>query len=267
MVKNLLNDEQDKFLREIALGRSNQECADLINSKFRTSFSKKQINTYKSKHKIVSGKKPWEFINQREKLLTTEQDRYLRENVHMRSSKELAEMLNKKFGIHLSENQIRGYKSRYGITSGFDGKFKKGMAPANKGKKMPKEVYEKAKATMFKPGDKPHNTQPVGTTLKRSDGYWWCKYHDNKIPSRKNWELVHRHMWEEANGPIPEDCVLIFKDGNTDHIELDNLMLVTKQERLIMARNHLFNESADLTETGAILAKVIQKTTERSKEK
>ena len=267
MVKKLLNDEQDRYLRKIAPGRSNQECADLINEKFKTSFSKSQISTYKSKHKIVSGKNPWEFSKQRKKLLTSEQDKYLRENVHMRSSKELAEMLNKKFRTHFTEEQIRGYKSRYKIKSGFDGKFRKGMAPANKGKKMPKEVYEKAKATMFKPGDKPHNTHPVGTIMKRRDGYWWCKYYEDRKPPRNNWTQVHRHMWEEVNGPIPEDCVLIFKDGNTDHIELDNLMLVTKQERLIMARNHLFNESADLTETGAILAKVIQKTTERRKEK
>ena len=106
MVKKLLTDEQDEFLREIASGRSNQECADLINKKFGTSFSKTQINTYKSKHGIVSGKKPWEFIKPRKKLLTIEQDKYLRENVHMRSSKELAEMLNKKFGTHFTEEQI-----------------------------------------------------------------------------------------------------------------------------------------------------------------
>ena len=52
--------------------------------------------------------------------------------------------------------------------------------------------------------------------------------------------------------------MIIFKDGNTDHLDLDNLMMVTMQERLLMARHGLFvKDYPELTESGAILAKLM----------
>ena len=197
---------------------------------------------------------------------TNQEIQFIKDNVCGISLKELTERFNNRFNTNVSQSSIANIKFKYGLKSGYNsGCFNKNHVPANKGKKMPKNLYEKVKATMFKPGDKPKNTKPIGSVRKGADGYWVKKYHDNKIPGSKNWELMHRHIWEEANGSIPDGCVIIFKDGNKDHIELDNLMIVTKQERLVMARKHLFKESADLTETGVILAKVITKTTEKEK--
>ena len=47
-------------------------------------------------------------------------------------------------------------------SKGIQTRFKKGHVPANKGKKMPDEVYEKVNATMFKKGQVPHNTKHFG---------------------------------------------------------------------------------------------------------
>ena len=163
MGKRLLTDEQDAYLRKIAPGRSNMECTVMINKEFDTSFTRKQIHYYKQNHKISSGKKPWEFSKQREHLLTEEQDQYLRENVKGKTVMELAEMINQEFGTKLTAAQIKTYKKNHDIVSGVNTRFKKGQSPANKGKKMTKEIYQRCSSTMFKKGNMPINTQDIGT--------------------------------------------------------------------------------------------------------
>lgn len=44
---------------------------------------------------------------------------------------------------------------------------------------------------------------------------------------------LHRLVWEEANGPVPEGYVLHFKDGNYANVEISNLELVPKKEMAI----------------------------------
>lgn len=111
------------------------------------------------------------------------------------------------------------------------GLFKKGQSPANKGKKMPAHVYEKAKATMFKKGQKPHNTVEVGTVVTRKN----FDYQFKKV-DEDQWELLHRSIWEKANGPIPEGCLIVFIDGNSLNCSLDNLECITREEHAIRNR-------------------------------
>ena len=47
--------------------------------------------------------------------------------------------------------------------------FKPGHTPKNKGVKMPAELYQMVKPTMFKKGNKPHNTKAVGAINIRFD--------------------------------------------------------------------------------------------------
>lgn len=70
-------------------------------------------------------------------------------------------------------------------------------------------------------GSSSHNWIQPGE--RRDDGrYIRVKLADGK------WVLEHRWVWEQANGPIPDDCVIVARDGNIKNTELDNLMLVTK---------------------------------------
>ena len=48
--------------------------------------------------------------------------------------------------------------------------------------------------------------------------------------------MKHRFIWEESNGKIPAGMNLIFKDNNPLNVKLDNLMLVTRAENMII--NH-----------------------------
>lgn len=106
-------------------------------------------------------------------------------------------------------------------------RFKPGNVSLNKGKKMRAEVYEKAKDTMFKSGHKPHNTKPIGAEVITIDGYIKVK-----IANPSTWELKHRLIWQEANGPIPRGYNVQFRDGNTTNTNIDNLYLISRSQQI-----------------------------------
>ena len=114
--------------------------------------------------------------------------------------------------------------------------FKPGHTPHNKGKQMDAEIYEKVAPTMFKRGNKPFNTKPVGTINVRSDAkgrlYQYIKIKDS------HWELLQRHIWTQANGEIPAGSVVNFIDGNYMNCDLSNLQLKTRGEMAIMNSIH-----------------------------
>lgn len=131
-------------------------------------------------------------------------------------------------------------------------RFAKGVAPANKGHKMPGEVYAKAKATMFKKGNIPLNTKHDGATVvrtdKRGNTYSWIRI------NKSNWRMLHVHLWEEAHGAVPKGSIIIFKDKNTMHCKLENLEQITKAEN--MRRNTIHRYPEELKSTIKLLSKI-----------
>lgn len=102
------------------------------------------------------------------------------------------------------------------------GRFTKNFTPHNKGKKMPPEVYEKVKHTMFKPGN---GQEGAKFEFQDGDGYTIVK-HDGK------WQLKHRLIYTQHCGPIDSDMLVVFKDGNKQNLDINNLELITKEENL-----------------------------------
>lgn len=205
-------------------------------------------------------------MNQRHKY-SKEQIQFLRDNVKGISLKELTERFNQCFNTNLSENAISNQKNKYGLKSGIvGGRFEKGNIPVNKGQKMSASIYEKAKKTMFKPGSKPKNTDPIGTEKMLADGYVWVKVNDkSNVPKTVNWKQKHRLIWEKEYGSIPEGHMIIFLDGNHENFDIDNLAMITRAENLIMNRKRLFMPDKDITKTGVQLAKLINITNKKVK--
>jgi len=162
---------------------------------------------------------------------TAEEKAFLRSFIPGHFSYEVQRAFEEKFGHYITYAQIKCFKGNNKIRSGIDTRFKKGTVPPNKGKKMSAEQYAKSSRTMFKKGGIPQNYRPVGSERVNVDGYIEIKVAD---PSK--WELKHRVVWEESNGKIPAGMNLIFKDNNPLNVKLDNLMLVTRAENMII--NH-----------------------------
>lgn len=181
---------------------------------------------------------------------TDEMKQFILDNYKGRYNQELADLFNQKFNTNVTSRTIKSYKANNKLNSGLSGKFRKGQAPHNKGKKMPKEVYEKVKHTMFAKGNVPPNHRPVGSERISKDGYI-----EVKVAEPNKWRLKQRVVYEEAKGKIPEGCTIILLDGNKRNFDIDNLRCITRSELLYLNRNGL-NNSNEITETGILMARL-----------
>lgn len=181
---------------------------------------------------------------------TDEMKQFILDNYKGRYNQELADLFNQKFNTNITSRTIKSYKANNKLNSGLTGKFRKGQTPHNKGKKMPKEVYEKVKYTMFTKGNVPPNHRPVGSERISKDGYI-----EVKVAEPNKWRLKQRVVYEEAKGKIPEGCPIIFLDGNKRNFDIDNLRCITRSELLYLNCNGL-NNSNEITETGILMARL-----------
>ena len=157
---------------------------------------------------------------------------YLRARRTVYTLPELAERFNRHFGLALSVSAIEGTCARYGIRAGWNGCFQPGEHPWNIGLKGFNSGGRSAE-TQFKPGNQPQTQVPIGTRVKEAkEGYWKIKLADSPGPglSRHGWAFEHRLLWEAAHGPQPPGTAIVFIDGDTDHLALENLACVTRAE-------------------------------------
>lgn len=198
-------------------------------------------------------------------IYSDEEHQFIIDNVEGITLKELTKRFNEKFNLNVTENAIANRKNILGLRSGIvGGQFPKGHIPANKGKKgyMTPEQYEKCKATMFKKGNIPANHRPIGSErIDKRDGSILVKVKDGQL--QKNWMSKSRYIYEQAHGKIPAGHKVIFADGDHSNFDLDNLILVSNAEELIMNQRKLISKEAEFTKTGAVIAKVLNKAKKR----
>lgn len=257
MNKSLLNAEQLKYLTRIAPGRQLKEITSMVNRKYNLQLTPAQVRSLKKNHGIKSGRKVARTVG---RLLDLEQEAWLRKICKGKTTVELCEAVREKYGIIISPKSMKGYKSNHGINSGLTGYFPKGHVPANKGKKLTPEQYEKARPTMFKPGQKSINKKPIGSERLNVYGYI-----DIKIGEPNIWKPKHRVLWEKEHGPIPANMVVVFADNNPQNLALDNLRLVSRAELLRLNRSRLIGKSKEITDAAILLVKNINALTKIKK--
>ena len=164
---------------------------------------------------------------------------------------------NRAYAMGIKKDPVYLRSTQYppGYLGGKATQFQKGQTPPNKGQKMSKDLYEKVEKTMFKKGNKPMNTQPIGTIHQRKDTggkmYLYIKLADSK------WEQLNRYTWEQHNGPIPKGMVIVYKDGNYMNNDIANLLMITKKEN--MARNTIQRLPKELQQVMRLKCKLIKK--------
>lgn len=136
---------------------------------------------------------------------------------------------------------------------GLSGRYKKGREPENKGKRMPIDVYERCKGTMFKKGQMPHNSYKDWTEVLRSDksdkNYWLIK-----LPNERKLKPKHIWLWETKKGKIKNGFNVVFKDGNTTNCIIDNLECISDAE--LMKRNTIHRLPSELKSTIRLVKKL-----------
>lgn len=232
-----------EFLKNYYPGNGSAFCAKTINR------TRKAIS---SRAKLLKLK-----VNNRKILTEAEKQHIIKHYPHRRTIDIAKE-------IDISENTIYKYVAKIGLkkTSDFlsspksgrmlkgtsrggKTKFKKGHVPANKGKKMPKDLKEKIKHTFFKKGHTPVNTLHNGAITIRKD--------KRGIPQKfiriekMKWLYLSNYVWEKHNGPVPKGYNVVFKDKNTLNCEIENLELISDAD--LMLRNSIQNYPEDLKKT------------------
>lgn len=169
---------------------------------------------------------------------------------------EIVNMMNDKFEYNFSMSQVRAAIKRHNFKTGFTGCFQKGSIPANKGTKG----LTGANKTSFKPGQRPMNYKPIGSERVNVYGYIEIKVEEPRV-----WKLKHRIVYEETYGPIPKGYNVIFGDGNKLNCDISNLILVSKNQLLIMNRNKLIRSNIETTKSGVIIADIMIKVSKLNK--
>lgn len=182
---------------------------------------------------------------------TPEQIEWLKQHRPNMLSDVLADKFNATFGVQLTPKAIQQACIRRGIACQFDGRFVKGQKPWNTGKKA---VNGKS-STVFKKGNTPQNVRPVGFERIRKDGYVQIKVAEGF----KQFRQKQRVIWEQHHGPIPQNCVVIFLDGNKLNCSIENLVLVKRKELAVLNMYERFADSPpDIKKTQIQLVRLEQ---------
>lgn len=184
------------------------------------------------------------------RLWTPEEDELLRKLAPGRTIYEISEEL-KKLGVCRTPAQVRNRKKDRGITSG-----------------QVSRTTEKSRATQFKTGNLPHNTKPIGYERLSRDGYIEVKVKMRPSKPKCNGNFVPKHklVWEAANGPVPEGCVITFKDGNKQNVALENLACITKKQNAVLNHAHIRCDNPEAFESCLALADIKSAVSKRKKE-
>lgn len=205
---------------------------------------------------------------------TPEEDAFLRANYQTMTDRQLADRLPRRNKASVSARRfVLGLTKTKAMIEKMDydrNLFKKGQVSWNKGKKGCMGPNK----TSFKKGHIPKNAKAVGTVTTRMDKSG-KGYQHIKLPNERSMKMLHVHLWEEANGKVPEGHVVSFVDGNTMNCTLENLECISRTELLrrnqrnaVVFSNYLKENNPELYELHQVtkqIKKSIRKNTPRTK--
>lgn len=266
--------EVHDFVKKWSPKMRDDDLAEACNKELGTHFTAQSIKAFRGNHGYRNGKKQWtkEEYWKYQKRYPQGMYEFVRDNSWGVSSREMAEMVNEKFGTNFTQGMMKQFRQRHGIKSGVTGWYRKGRTPGTKGKTLEEichndpEKLARVRSTQFKKGDRPVNEKEVGTIVVSSDGY---KLRKKQMTGTlwERWEPLHRAVWEEHNGPIPEGMIVSFRDSDPLNCDIDNLMLISRSENAKINRRGLRFEDPDLTDAAVSMVRLENAINERRKKK
>lgn len=133
----------------------------------------------------------------------------------------------------ITVDKLNALRKRQGWKTGRTGHFAKGQEPLNKGKRCPEGTggrHPNARRSQFKRGQEPHNTKHLGHERLNKDGYVEISVAETNPHTGYHRRYVHKHvhLWEAANGPIPDGYCLKSIDGNRQNSEPANWIAIPR---------------------------------------
>lgn len=178
-------------------------------------------------------------------LFNQEQIEFIKRNVDGNRNKELAQMINEKFGLSITPIQIKQWKTTHNIKS------KTSLYGWRKGK---------TGGTDFKNPVEYKHSKPVGSERTTKRGITQIKV------ARGKWVDKHRYIWEQVHGPIPENNIVVFMNNDKTDFRMDNLKCISKRELSYMNKRKYEIYDSDSKEAAILLSKIGLKGSELSRE-
>lgn len=255
------NQELYDFVVANVEGRTARELAELVSERFGETFSAEWAKNYKNRYHLRSGTPTGKPKGDPTDLFPLEIYDFIIQNHKGVGPSGMTKLVNETFGTAYVRQQLKTFYTNRKLNSGTSGRFTPGHIPYNKGRKG--QCAEGSERGWFTEGHKPHNKTPLGTVLPKAGGYLYKKVGEGA----RDWLPLHRMIWEEANGPVPEKHALIFLDGDIHNVTLDNLALVSRAELARINNRHLRSSDPELTKAGVLIARLITSTAEKEKRK
>ncbi|MCG7551599.1 HNH endonuclease signature motif containing protein [Pseudoalteromonas sp. Of7M-16] len=189
-------------------------------------------------------------------LFSSDEIVWIKSHYPLMNRNDLTCNFNLTFCREIRTSQMVSFLKNHKIRSGRTGQFTKGKKPWNSGTKG----VMKSNSGSFRPGNKPHNWQPVGSERINSEGY-----HDIKIAEPNVWKAKHILLWEKEHGQVPEKHNIRFLDGDKNNVTLNNLILVNKLEHLYITQNRLSDHPQELKESVLAISRIQAKIKEITK--
>ena len=243
-----------------------QEMAEEVNRRFGTDFNYGKMKGYYNNHKLKTGKRQ----TIRSKLWPEDVVEVLLANYKGRTYAEMLEVLREETGREYTQAQLKHYYHNHKLNSGLTGRFEPGHVPWTKGKKwseyMSEEAQENSRRTCFEHAHIPDNHLPVGSIRETKDGYMIKKVQERGYQWDR-WKLLHRLVWEENFGPIPEGMIVGFRDLDKKNCSPDNLYLLTLGENAQMNKKGFRSQKPELTDVGLATVRLERAIRDRRKKK
>ena len=253
-VKTVLDNKKQKFIRANYLKFPSRALAKKMN------VSKTVILAFLKRENLVV---PDEIIaewRKRSSLVrpyTKKEHQFIIDNIESMSIKEIASKLKR------CNNKIRDEIRLLNLQHIIDKKakesrFKKGNVSHTKGKKledfMKPETIKKFRQNQYKVNSIPHNAKKDFEETQRTDKSGRV-YTMIKVPGQRKLILKHRYVWEQHNKKkIPKGFNIVFKDGNTQNFDIENLECISNYD--LMKRNTLHNYPDEIKEIINIKAQI-----------
>jgi hypothetical protein len=247
---------QIAFLR-MNVERPLPEVTTTFNALFDLRKTARQVHGIYSNHKIHRVRRGPGKGKGKARSYTPEQIEWLMANYAGRSHADITARLNSRFGINKTIEQIKTFLGNRHLDTGRTGCFEKGHKPWNNGTKGQKLTGPNAGT--FKKGSAPPNRKPLwDERICSKDGFILMKVPERDPHTGFPTRYKHKHVWiwEQAHGPVPEGMAVMFIDSDKLHCELDNLMLVTRGELLVLNLHAYKDTPAELKPSIMALARL-----------
>lgn len=257
--------EHVEFLKSGYMSMNIRDLAVSFNKKFKLKKTDHAIRSALKNRKIICGRKGAACLKKRTKLITLEQEKFIRDTYKNISAASMTELFNVRFTSSKTVQQIKSFVHNHRINSGRTGNFPKGHKPWNTGTKG----LVKTNSGNFKKGSIPKNLKPLGhERICKKDGFILMKVAEKNPYTGAGTRYKHKqvHVYEQTYGPILEGMVVVFKDGIKTNCEPDNLMLASRAELLRLNKRGYKDAPADLKPTILALSKLEVKTFSKEKD-